>query len=300
MKTSIRPILQKVNIQSSTSGGTVTARSTARQPRSVVVKVPGPQGAAGTANIGTVTVLNPNQNPTITASGTEINRIYNYGIPRAPSVGIGTVSPLDPDQPPTVTATTTDGDVVYNFGIPKAASFTVSDTVVFPNVDPSVFSTVTNGDVALDFALPRAAQISVGTTTVVDPDQNPSSSITPDANGDAVLDFSLPRASTFSVGTVTSVQNTEPAAIENIGINGDVVLDFAIPVGANGIEVGFNAPADTNVLWLDEGSIGTGYSVYMENILDVDYGSASEPDLNSVLVWDGYNWVPDSRVAVLG
>ena len=78
----------------------ITAK--AKQPRTVVVTVPGPQGSAGTANIGTVTVLDPDQSPTITASGTEVDRIYNYGLPRAAVVSVGTVTALNPDETPTV------------------------------------------------------------------------------------------------------------------------------------------------------------------------------------------------------
>ena len=95
--------------------------SKARPPRSVIVRVPGPQGPSGTANLGTVTVVNPNQSPSITASGTARDRIYNFNLPRAAVVSVGTVTALNPDESPTVTATTTDGDVAYNFGLPEAA-----------------------------------------------------------------------------------------------------------------------------------------------------------------------------------
>jgi hypothetical protein len=277
----------------------INARSSARQPRTVVVKVPGPQGSAGTANIGTVTVLDPDQNPTITASGTEVDRIYNYGLPRAAVVSVGTVTALNPDESPTVTATTTDGDVAYNFGLPEAASFTVNDNVVSPNVAPSVNDTVTDGDVALTFDLPRAATVSVGTTTVVNPDQNPDATGVTDGDGDVTVDFDLPRAPTFAVGSVSSVSSTTPAAISDVGSDGDIVLDFDIPVGANNIVISPTPPVDTEVLWLDESEGAAAYSVYMEDILDVDYGSGG-PSVDDVLVWDGDYWVPDSRVAVLG
>ena len=89
----------------------INARSSARQPRTVVVRVPGPQGAAGTTALGTVTVLDPDDNPTVTATGTTQNRIFNFGLPRAAVPTVGTVTALDPDETPTVTATPTDGDI---------------------------------------------------------------------------------------------------------------------------------------------------------------------------------------------
>lgn len=278
-----------------------TTSSAVRQPRSIVVKVPGPQGSAGTSNIGTVTVLNPDQNPTISASGTEVDRIYNYGLPRAPRATVGTVTGLNPDQAPTVTTTTTDGDVAYNFGIPEAANFTVTDGVVSPNVSPSVSTTVTDGDVALDFSLPRTATVEVGSTTVLNPDQNPAVGSSTDADGDVTIDFDLPRAPTFAVGTVSSVPHESPATVANVGTNGDIVLDFEVPIGANAFSIGPTPPEDTGVLWGDTNEPPGIYQFYVENLLDVDYGSAPAP--GDVLVWDGEYWnvqEPDFPIARLG
>lgn len=162
-----------------------------------------------------------------------------------------------------------------------------------------------------------AGEISVGTVVAVNPDQSPS--VTNSGTSfDAVLDFSLPRASTFSVGTVVAVEQGLES-VTNVGTNGDVILDFSLPkgdqgeqgiqgiqgekgdtgdTGPAGIVQSETSPADTNALWLDLTETGNGYSVYMEQILDVDYGSAIEPNVGDVLVWDGYKWVPTEATAV--
>jgi len=248
----------------------VNARSSARQPRSVVVKVPGPQGSAGTANIGTVTVLNPDQNPTITASGTEVDRVYNYGLPRAATVTVGTVTPgtsgndaavsstvtdgdvaldftvpstqvsvdtvttVNPDQSPAASsATDANGDTVLSFDLPRAPAVTVGTvTPLDPDANPSVSAVTTNGDVALDFDLPTAAQFSVDPANVLNPDQNPAVAMS-EEYGDYALTFDLPRAPDFTVGTVTAVdQGFE--AVTDVGTNGDIVLNFDVPKGDKG------------------------------------------------------------------
>ena len=154
------------------------------------------------------------------------------------------------------------------------------------------------------------ATVDVGTVTELNPDQPPAVSNS-GSSAAAVFDFDLPGAPSFAVGTVTQVDPGDPVAVTDVGENGNIVLDFDLPkgdkgdtgdtgdTGPAGIVQSESEPADTNALWLDQSLTGAGYSVYMGDILDVDYGSA-EPALNDVLVWDGYNWIPDSRVAVLG
>lgn len=206
----------------------MTQVSASRSLRAVVVKVPGPQGPGGTNNIGTVTVLNPDQNPTITASGTEIDRVYNYGLPRAATVTVGNVSSgtngLDAD----VTANVTNGDVSLDFTLPRSNVTVGAVTPVDPDVNPSVTAVVTDNDVELDFDLPTAAQFTVDSANVVNPDQNPAVSSS-EEYGDYRLTFDLPRAPDFTVGTVTAGTGPTDVAVTDVGTNGDVELNFTVP-----------------------------------------------------------------------
>ena len=268
----------------------IGARSSARAPRSVVVRVPGPQGPAGTTALGTVTVVNPDQNPAITASGTARDRVFNFNLPRAAVPSLGTVTPLNPDESPTVTTTVTDGDVAYNFGLPDAASFTVTDNVVSPNINPSVATTVTDGDVGLDFSLPRAAAVTVDAlATVLNPDQQPSVGTTT-TDGDVEIAFSLPRASTVSVGSVVTVSNETPAAVTDSGSDGDVVLDFDIPAGGDNIFISDTPPSNTDILWADTSEDPAEAQLLFGQLLDVDF--STPPVGNDLVAYNGTSWVP--------
>jgi hypothetical protein len=217
----------------------INARSSARQPRTVVVRVPGPQGSAGTANIGTVTVLDPDQNPTITASGTEVDRIYNYGLPRAAVLSVGNVSSGTDGLDADVTATVTNGDVALDFTLPRSNVTIGTVTPVNPDVAPDVTATTTDGDVAFNFDLPEAAAFTVNAATVVNPDQSPAVSAT-ETDGDYALTFDLPRAPDFTVGTVTVGADATDAVVTDVGANGDIELDFTIPRAT--VDVGTTTP----------------------------------------------------------
>jgi hypothetical protein len=209
----------------------ITAK--ARKPRSVIVTVPGPQGPSGTANLGTVTVVNPDQNPDVVASGTARDRVFSFLLPRAAAVDVGTVSTLNPDQSPTVSSTIVDGDVDYNFGLPRAASFTVNDNVVSPNVNPSVTTVVTDGDIDLTFDLPRTATLAVGSVTVVNPDVSPDVTTNVDPDGDVTFDFDLPDAPEVALGTVTTVNPDVAPDVSFTVTDGNVEVDFELPRAAD-------------------------------------------------------------------
>jgi hypothetical protein len=230
----------------------INARSSARQPRSVVVRVPGPQGFkgnTGTSQLGEVVVLNPNQPPAVSQTGTPENAVYNFSLPRTPEF--------------TVRSTT--------------ASAPGGDAVAFAEGDSS-------GDVLFDFILPRgnegpqgiqgiqgiqgdAATVDVGTVAVVNPDRSPDVSNS-GTTSDAVLDFDLPRAPAVSVGSVTTVGPADFAAVTDSGTDGDVVLDFDIPQGVKGdtgdtgpqgdtgVEISAVEPENLTVLWADTSEEG--------------------------------------------
>jgi hypothetical protein len=88
----------------------------------VMGSVPGPQGDQGdaaTLDVGTVTVVNPDQPPNVVNSGDTGDAIFDFDLPRAAEISIGTVTTVEPLDPATVTDSGTDGDVVLDFQIPR-------------------------------------------------------------------------------------------------------------------------------------------------------------------------------------
>ena len=206
----------------------INARSSARPPRSVVVRVPGPQGPAGTANLGTVTVVNPDQNPNVMATGTARDRIYNFVLPRAAAFAVGDVVAGDDATDVAVTDVGTNGDVELDFRIPRTTVNVGATTTVNPDVNPSVGNSGTDAAAVFDFDLPRAADFSVDPVNVVNPDQSPSV-ILNETDGDYDIEFSLPRAPGFTVGNVTVGADATDADVADVGTDGDIELDFKLP-----------------------------------------------------------------------
>jgi hypothetical protein len=94
------------------------------EPTVITIAGAGPQGAKGdaaTIDVGTVTVVNPDQSPNVVNSGDTSDAILDFDLPRAATVSVGTVTTVDPLDPATVTDVGTDGDVVLDFEIPKGA-----------------------------------------------------------------------------------------------------------------------------------------------------------------------------------
>jgi hypothetical protein len=71
--------------------------------------------------VGTVTVVNPDQPPSVVNSGDTSDAVFDFDLPRAADVSVGTVTTVDPLDPATVTDVGTDGDVVLDFEIPRGA-----------------------------------------------------------------------------------------------------------------------------------------------------------------------------------
>ena len=167
-------------------------------PKPFVKLIPGPQGDAGTTTLGTVNVRNPNQDPTISNTGTAQNAVFNFGLPRAADLDLGATTVLNADQNPSVAE-----------------------------------STSVAGDKTWSFSLPQAKDVEVGTVTEVNPDQSPTVADSGDANT-TTLDFDLPRAPDFTVGTVTTGAAGSSASVTDVGTGGDIELDFSIPQGVKG------------------------------------------------------------------
>ena len=171
---------------------------------------PGPQGAAGPANVITVAAtntINPGQSASVTISGTSPSQSLTFNIPRgvdgvlggpgpANVLSVGTVSAGASGTQPQVTITGTAPSQTINFIIPR-------------------------GDTGLTGA--------TGNTGLTGP------------KGDAAATITVaPTVTTSTAGT--------NAAVTNSGTSSDVVLNFTIPRGADGLPgaTGPTGPAGTN------------------------------------------------------
>jgi hypothetical protein len=79
-----------------------------------------------------VTVVNPDQLPTITDVGSDGDVELEFEIPRAPTVTVGTVTTVAPADPADVVDIGTDGDVVLDFDIPQGVKGDPGDGVETP------------------------------------------------------------------------------------------------------------------------------------------------------------------------
>jgi hypothetical protein len=209
------------------------------------------RGDSGTVVLGTSVTLNPDQDPSVSNTGTVQNANLVFSLPRAASVELNATPlvVLNPDQTPSLADTGTDGDVVLQFSVPRAASVELNATplvVLNPNQDPALADTGTDGDVVLQFSVPRAPSFSIGTVVASTPGSNAVVDATNDANGDVILDFTLPRGITGPefIGdtpflkfakqitadyTVSTEFNT--LSVGELSINTDI--EVTIPVGGD-------------------------------------------------------------------
>ena len=171
---------------------------------------PGPQGAAGPANVITVAAtntINPGQSASVTISGTSPSQSLTFNIPRgvdgvlggpgpANVLSVGTVAAGNPGTQPIVTITGTAPSQTINFTIPRGDTGLTGET---------------------------------GSTGLTGP------------KGDAAATITVaPTVTTSAAGT--------NAAVTNSGTSSDVVLNFTIPRGADGVAgaTGPAGPAGTN------------------------------------------------------
>jgi hypothetical protein len=84
----------------------------------------GDPGQNAIINSVSTTVLNPNQSPSITNTGTPVSADFKFDIPRAAAVSLGTITTLTPGSSATLTNTGSNGDTVLNFGIPRGTGIT--------------------------------------------------------------------------------------------------------------------------------------------------------------------------------
>ncbi len=160
----------------------------------------------------TKTDVNPDQSPDVsstTTPGAPPNVELAFELPKAADVSLGTVTVVNPDQQPTITDVGTDGDVELDFDIPRASAVSVGTTTpVNPDQNPAVNDSGTDGDVVLDFDLPLAPSFEVGTVTIVDTD-DPAVITDVGVDGNIKLDFEIPRGPTGSLGAITGFSNSD-------------------------------------------------------------------------------------------
>lgn len=113
--------------------------SPARGSTSIVLNanVRGPQGAAGTLAVGSVTSLTPGTTPTVVNSGTNSAAILNFGIPTSKTVAVGTTTTGAEGTSASVTDSGDASGSVFNFTIPRGA---------VPAVEYSFSTTTTDSD----------------------------------------------------------------------------------------------------------------------------------------------------------
>jgi len=150
--------------------------------------VRGEKGPTATVDLGAVTVRNPNQNPTVTNTGSTGAAQFGFGIPRAATLSIGTVTTIVPS-----------GSL--------AASLTTNGS----------------GDNSLNLSLPRARNISIGSVTTLSAGASATVTPTTDANGDISLALGLPQG---SPGSISSVGNHVLPTVTNTYDLGSSSLRF--------------------------------------------------------------------------
>lgn len=128
--------------------------------------VRGEKGPTATVDLGTVTVLNPNQNPTITNTGSTGSALFSFGIPAAPSVTMHATPML----------------------------------VGNPNSNPAISNSGTGGNVVLQMTMPRAPVVSLGSVSVATSGQNGTVTATTSGAGDVAFNFVVPRGIVWRSG----------------------------------------------------------------------------------------------------
>ena len=235
----------------------------------------GPTGPANELTVGTVSTLAPEQNATVTITGTSPDQTINFGIPQgeAATLDVGSTATVTPGTPASVTNSGTTADAIFDFEIPQGLAATVdagTTTTVTPGTPASVTNSGTTAEAVFDFEIPQgeAATVDVGTTTTSDPGTN-AAVVNSGTTAEAVFDFTIPRgdkgdAATIAVGSTTTGDPGTSASVVNSGDTANAVFDFTIPEGIQG-ERGFGYQGITSAT---SSAIGTGSKTFTLNKID--------------------------------
>lgn len=202
-----------------------------------------PIGSGGattvTIAVGETTTGEPGTDAQVVNTGTDVNAVFNFTIPRgetgekgetgspgtqgepgtpgadgkAATIQAGTVTTLDPGESATVTNSGTENAAIFNFGIPK-------------------------GEQGLKGNAGDAATVTVGTVTTL-PAGTDATVENAGTSSDAVFNFGIPmgedgEAATVDVGSVTTLPAGSDATVTNTGTAKDAIFNFGIPQGTKG------------------------------------------------------------------
>ena len=107
-----------------------------KDPTNITWSTPGLLGVVASTNVGTTTTGTAGSSASVTNSGTSLNAVLNFTIPRgdtgatgtAATIAVGTTTTTAPGTNATVTNSGTSAAAVFNFGIPKGAGVIAGGT----------------------------------------------------------------------------------------------------------------------------------------------------------------------------
>lgn len=255
-----------------------------------------PIGSGGattvTIAVGETTTGEPGTDAQVVNTGTDVNAVFNFTIPRgekgeqgnkgdpgnAATVAAGTTTTLPAGSSASVTNSGTANAAVFNFSIPQGAQGEqgIQGEQGKPGKDGAA-ATITAGTVTTLPAGSAATVTNSGTSAA------------------AVFDFGIPRgskgeagsAATVSVGTTSTLSPGSNATVTNSGTSSDAVFNFGIPKGSQGdaatIQVGTvtTLPAGSNATVTNSGTESA--AVFDFGIPKGDTGTASNVSYNDLL-----------------
>lgn len=227
-----------------------------------------------TIQVGSVETLPSGSQAYVENVGTEINAIFNFGIPEgeqgiagedgrngeAATITVGSTTTGEPETEASVTNSGSSSAAVLNFVIPKgekgdqgeqgeAATVDVGTIVsIAPDATPEVNNSGTVHDAILNFAIPQGydgfspvatVTQNTGSATISITDENGTTTATVYDGQDGAPGQTGPagqdgQAATITIGSTTTGNAGTNASVTNSGTSSAAVLDFVIPRGADG------------------------------------------------------------------
>lgn len=255
-----------------------------------------PIGSGGattvTIAVGETTTGEPGTDAQVVNTGTDVNAVFNFTIPRgekgdqgnkgdtgkAATVAAGTTTTLPAGSSASVTNSGTANAAVFNFSIPQGAQG-----------EQGIQGK--QGEPGKDGA---AATITAGTVTTL-PAGSAATVTNSGTSSEAVFDFGIPKgekgdtgsAASVSVGTTSTLSPGSNATVTNSGTSSDAVFNFGIPKGSQGdaatIQIGTvtTLPAGSNATVTNSGTSSA--AVFDFGIPKGDTGTVSNVSYNDLL-----------------
>lgn len=263
--------------------------------------IQGDEGTAATITVGDVTTGAPGTDAEIVNTGTSLDAVFDFDIPRgdkgeAATVTVGDTSTGAPGTDAAVMNTGDQYAAVLDFDIPRgdvgpqgdqgiqglkgdkgdAATIAVGDVAASPpGSEPSVTNTGTSGDAVLDFVFPRG-------------DSGPQGD-----QGIQGLKGDQGEAATIAVGDVNPSAAGSMPSVTNTGTANDAVFDFVLPrgdtgpQGAPGLDTGFyrHNQGGPSTHWVIQHNLGFYPAVTVQDSAgSVVYGDVVYVDVNNVTI----------------